>query len=107
MTERPIFIHTNREGQIVGVSINPDLLSEPELHEFATRTLKHTAKKEELLFFRRGQGLAHVTPDDLLDLRLMFKLGDNPEILADGLTEEMDMSKRVTKVPARKTATSS
>lgn len=105
MPERRISVHKDREGQITAVSINPSLNSEPQLHELSVKNLEHAGKKEEFLFFRRGKALIHVTPEDVLDLRLMYKLGDNPDILADGFTEEMDLSKRVTKVPARKTKT--
>lgn len=106
MKER-ISIHKDNEGEILGISINPAENSETQMHEFAVKNLKHAGKAEEFLLFRRGQGLIHVTPGDLLDLRLMYKHGDFPEIIAEGFLQELNNSKRVTKAPARKTQTSS
>lgn len=97
MTERRISIHTNQEGRAVGISIDPSLHTESALEEIATRTLQHGANQEEILLFRRSSGLTHVTHEDLLDLRLMFRLGDNPQLIIDRVTEELKSSRRATK----------
>lgn len=106
MPERRVSMHVDRRGEVLGVSIDPDLHSEPQLDEFTTRTLEHGGIREEILLFRRGKGLAHITADDLHDLRLMFKHGDYPDVLIEGVSEEFRKSKRVTKKPAKTTTSS-
>lgn len=95
MGER-IFVRTDALGRPVQGFMDPQQFSQEAWEEITTRQMEHGDLFEQTIF-RVAKRAAHVSAEDLQDLRDMYRLGDFPRLLIAGIAEEMSNATRIAK----------